>query len=218
MFNNRVYVGFFRRCEDAWTLSTMPNITLDINCIIDLEQGNARAAHLKRLLQMHNDEKINLRVVAISASERKPNGTYLSNLIEFRDRIAPLGLAELEILPTICYIGLSFVGHCLIGGDASSELERKIQSILFPTIEVEYSTFCEKQGVDRDNPEARRKWRNSKCDVLALWSHIWHNGDIFITSDKNFHKKTKKVKLISLGAGRILRPREAVRFLTKARV
>ena len=195
----------------------MLNITLDMNCIIDLEQGNARAAHLKRLLQMHNDEEINLRVVAISASERKPDGTYLSNLSEFKDRITPLGLAEVEILPTILYIGLSFIGHCLIGGETSSELERKIQSILFPTIEQEYSSFCEKQDVDRDNPEVWRKWTNAKCDVLALWSHIWHNGDIFITSDKNFHKKTKKAQLIALGAGRILKPREAVKFLTKVR-
>jgi len=194
----------------------MLNITLDMNCIIDLEQGNARAAHLKRLLKIHNDERINLRVVAISASERKPDGTYLSNISEFRDRIARLGLAEVEILPTICYIGLSFIGHCLIGGGAPSKLEREIQSILFPTIEREYSSFCEKQGIDRDNPEARQKWRNAKCDVLALWSHIWHNGDIFITSDKNFHKKTKKAKLIALGAVRILKPREAVNFLNKA--
>jgi len=192
----------------------MLNITLDMNCIIDLEQRNVRAFHLEKLIQMHNDQRINLRVVAISASERKPDGTYLSNISEFKDRIAPLGLAEVGILPTLGYIGLSFIGYCLISGGALSELEREIQSILFPTIEREYSSFCEKQGIDRDNPEARRKWRNTKCDVLALWSHIWHNGDIFITSDKNFHKKTKKAKLVALGAGRILKPKEAVRFLT----
>jgi len=36
-----------------------------------------------------------------------------------------------------------------------------------------------------------------------------------VTTDQNFYKEAKKPKLIALGAGKIMRPAETVRFLTK---
>jgi hypothetical protein len=59
------------------------------------------------------------------------------------------------------------------------------------------------------------KWRNAKCDVLALWSHIRFNGDVFVTSDKNFWKQKKKEQLIALGASNILTPQEVVSTIGK---
>ena len=50
----------------------------------------------------------------------------------------------------------------------------------------------------------------AKCDVLAMWCHITFGGDIFITSDRNFFRKTKKPHLIALGARDILTPQGAV--------
>jgi hypothetical protein len=49
--------------------------------------------------------------------------------------------------------------------------------------------------------------------VLTLWSHIRYNGDIFVTNDSNFHKQTKKPRLVELGCGKILTPSEAVKML-----
>jgi pyruvate/2-oxoglutarate dehydrogenase complex dihydrolipoamide dehydrogenase (E3) component len=46
-------------------------------------------------------------------------------------------------------------------------------------------------------------WRNHKCDVLALWSHIHDARDVFVTNDEEFHKMTKKAALLALGSGRI---------------
>lgn len=189
----------------------MLNITLDHNSIIDLEQNNEHALYLKKLIQMHNDQKINLRVVAISASERKPDHTYVSHFNEFKERIATIGLGSVEILATILYVGLGFVGYCLIGGGKLDELEREIQEVLFPTIQLDYGDFCRKCDLDPNNEKAWRKWVNAKCDVLALWSHIWYDGDIFVTRDKDFHRK--KPQLIALGAREILRPDEAVKLL-----
>ncbi len=191
----------------------MLSVTLDNNCIIDLEQNRQATPHLKRLIQMHIDGKINLRVAAISASERKPDDTYISHFDEFKERITAVGLGEVEILATPLYVGLGYVGYSLAGGRELEELERKIQGILFPTIEFEYSDFCKKHGLDPDSGKAWRKWVNAKCDVLALWSHIWYDGDIFVTSDKDFHKETVKPRLIELGAGQILRPDESLELL-----
>ena len=191
----------------------MLNVTLDMNCIIDLEQRSTRASYLKRLIEMHSNREINLRVVAISASEKKPDGTYTSNLSEFKERIAAVGLADVEILRTLKRWGLAFWGYSLWSGGALNKLERDIQTILFPTIELEFKDFCEKRCIDLENHKAWQDWVNAKCDVLALWSHIWYDGDIFITTDYNFHKKTKKPKLIELGAKEILTPTGALKFL-----
>jgi len=34
---------------------------------------------------------------------------------------------------------------------------------------------------------------------LAIWSHIHHKRDVFVTSDENFHGTAKKLALIALG-------------------
>lgn len=186
----------------------MINVTLDMNCIVALEKWDEIASYIREMIEMHKDRKINLRVVAISASELKPDRTYASNFNEFRERIDGLGLIDVEILKPIAYFGIAFFDYCVFGGGQLSELERKIQEILFPEIELEYKEFCRKQGLNLDDKEMWRKWVNAKCDVLALWSHIWNGGGIFVTTDNNFHKKTKKSRLIALGAGEILKPQE----------
>jgi hypothetical protein len=48
-----------------------------------------------------------------------------------------------------------------------------------------------------------------------MWSHISFNGDIFVTSDKNFRTQRNKEQLIALGAGNILTPQEAVSTISK---
>ena len=83
-----------------------------------------------------------------------------------------------------------------------ADLERKIHQILFPEIEFAYGG------------EVYKRWHNAKCDVLALWSHIHYGSGIFVTMDSNCHKKTKKTRLLALGAGEILKPEDAALRLT----
>jgi len=188
----------------------MLNVTFDHNCIIDLEKNNTVAGDLRKLIELHNRRRIVLRVPAISASERKPDQKYVSHFDEFKRRLSAIGLGDVEILPTILYLGLGFIGYSLLSGGKLDELERKIQGILFPTIELEYSDFHQKHP-ELNDEKAWRRWTNKKCDVLAIWSHIWHHGDIFVTSDKkDFLRQAKRAKLESLGAGKILSPSEAL--------
>jgi len=191
-----------------------PNVTLDNMCIIDLEQNREDAPLIRSLIQMHHNKEICLRVVAASASELKQDKkTHSPHFDEFKKRLASASLGEVKILPTLCYIGVSFVGYCLAGGGWLSKLEKEIQGILFGEGETEYSDFCRKYGYDKKAKEEWDEWVRRKCDVLTLWSHIWHNGDIFVTRDDNFFKQMKKMKRIELGVGRILRPTEAVKML-----
>jgi hypothetical protein len=187
----------------------MIRVTLDNNVIIDIENKN-HVADYERLLQLHAERKIVLRIPAISASERKPDGTYNSNFNEFKRRICAAGLSDAEILKPIAYFGISYWDYCLFGGGDLSVLDASIQKILFPKIETEFAGYCKNRGIDEGNADAWRKWVNAKCDVLSIWCHIYHNGDIFATRDRNFHKVTKKPQLIRLGAKEILKPREVL--------
>jgi len=188
----------------------MLKLTLDTNVIIDLEESNEYAPDLAKLVEMNRKRRINLRITAASASERKPDQKYASRLSEFQHRLAAIGLNGLEILPTICYADVSFFDYCLVGDGELSVLECKIQRILFPKIQLEYRNYCEKRSLKLSDEKAWHKWTNAKCDVLSLWSHIWYKGDIFVTRDNNYHRKTKKPDLIRLGAGDILTPNVAL--------
>lgn len=191
----------------------MHKVTLDNNCIIDLEKSNIHAPHLRGLVEMHDNKKIELRITAISASEQRPDQTYVSHFNEFKHRLAIIGLGNVEILNTILYVGLGFVGYSLVGGGKLEELERRIQRIMFPTIELQFKDFCKKRGLKLDEKKAWHRWVNKKCDVLTLWSHIWYEGDIFVTRDTNFHRKAEK--LTKLGAGKILTPVETLKLISQ---
>lgn len=192
----------------------MINVTLDMNCIIDLEEGRPIAPYLRMLFDLHENQ-IMLRVVAISVSERRPDGRYASDFSEFRERISAIGLSDVEILKPICYVGITFDDWCVVAVDQMMELERKIQKALFPNIEFTYDDFLKIHGLDPNSEEVYWQWVNAKCDVLSLWSHIWYGGGIFVTTDNDIYNWTKRIALITLGAGDIEKPEEVIlRFTT----
>jgi len=191
-----------------------PNVTLDNMCIIDLEQNRKDASQIGRLIQMHHNNEISLRVVAASASElKRDKKTHPSHFDEFKKRLASTSLGQVRVLPTLCYVGVSFVGHCLVGGGWLSKLEEEVQKVLFGEGETEYSDFCRKYGYDEKSKEEWNDWIRRKCDVLTLWSPMWYSGDIFVARDNIFFKPTNRSKLIQLGVGKIMKPTDAVKLL-----
>jgi len=101
----------------------------------------------------------------------------------------------------------------------SIDLERKIHEALFPRAEFKWRDHAESHGLDPDEASEGQhkeyiKWRNRKCDTLAMWCHIHYQCDCFVTRDGNFHKESKKPALVELGARRILHPAEALGLLT----
>ena len=67
------------------------------NCIIALEENEPAAQHLRRIVYSATEQKLRLRVVAISASERKPDGTDSEDFCDFTAKIARVGLEDVEI-------------------------------------------------------------------------------------------------------------------------
>lgn len=192
-------------------------VTLDHNCIIDLEENRPIATHLRTLITMHEQGQVCLRVVGIGASEMKPGGAYATNFAEFQQKLAAAGLGDVEILKPIGYFDITYWDWCVFPSETMLDLERRVHEVLFPNVEFDYAAYCTARGLDpaddADPTRLRRKWKNAKCDALALWCHIWHHGDIFVTTDRNFHKATKKPQLVALGAGSILYPDEALQTL-----
>jgi hypothetical protein len=187
-------------------------ITLDHNCLIALEKNESEAPYIKELIAMHDDKKVIVRVVGIGASELQPGRVYASNFSEFKEKIAAVGLGQAEILVPIGYWDITFWDNCIYPSEEASRLEREIHDVLFPKIEFDYQTFCHNRGLDPLNSgKLGEMWRNKKCDVLTIWSHIFYSGDIFVTADiRAFLSETKKPRLIGLGAGDILSPQYAV--------
>jgi len=186
------------------------NVTLDMNCIIDLEQQGPAAPFIRELVDLHKAGAIKLQVVATQGAERKQDGSFPSTIEDFRNRLAGVGLGDLELVPSIGFYDFNFfLGFSVLAGAKHVDLERKIHHILFPNIQGDFKACCG----DPPDPDKEIRWRNAKCDVVTMWGHIWSRGDVFVTSDRNFHKETKRARLIALGASSILTPQEAVATL-----
>ena len=80
------------------------------------------------------------------------------------------------------------------------KLSDQIREVLFgnsPRIDI--------AALGVDSPLGK-KWRNQECDVQSMWCHIQNKNEVFLTTDRNFAKKTKLPKLIALGAGAVSQP------------
>jgi len=187
----------------------MREVTLDTNCLIDLEQGTPNGVFIRGLMADHASGKIRLRVPAIAASEIQPGGGTLQSFNAFKARIHRAGLRGAILLEPPMYLDMCYIGFFIIGGQADVDLESRIHNVLHPAIEFDYVDYCAARGLTPDAAPADRRWRNAKCDVLVVWSHIHYGGHVLVTADEEFHKEHKRAALVGLGAGVIVRPKDA---------
>ncbi|WP_428488430.1 hypothetical protein [Rhodopila sp.] len=193
----------------------MLRFTLDTNCVIDVDEGRPNSVFVTALAQAHSDQRANVAVVAMMASEKQKTGGYLASFTDFMDRLTRLGLSHLDLALPLCYLDISYLDHCLLSDVNLTELDNKIHRVLFSSIDPNYTQYCQSNGIDPNNAISGQahRWRNAKCDVQALWSHINRKADVFVTSDRNF-LGVNMPRLIALGAGRVLTPEDAVGVLT----
>ena len=188
-------------------------ITFDFNCIVEIENNGSLVRHLNKIIDYFKNKKIIISIPMIAASEKKQDGKYSSNVNEFLERLKNLNISDANLLKPIVYWGFTFYGHAIYPGKELADLEKKIHSVLFPKIEYKYNDFCKERNINIKDKPLNDKWLNVRCDTLALWCHIYYGNDVFISSDKNYFKKTKIKKLIELGAKNILKPNEALIYI-----
>ncbi len=188
----------------------MLRLTLDTNAIIDLEEERPAATHLRRLLELHATGRVRLSVVGIAASERRQDGTYPTNFGEFQAKLDKVALGDVEILRPPWILGVTYLEWSILTSESVHEELEQISAVLFPGMGFSPDAYRARRELDSETVPTETTWRNHRYDVVALWSHIHYEGDVFVTSDRNFHKVTKRPQLIALGAGNILRPEEAI--------
>jgi hypothetical protein len=190
--------------------------TLDTNCVIDLEQNTPFAPPIRALVAAHRAGRAEVAIPTISASELQRDGGYLTHFNQFLARLASVGLDGLPLIEPIAYFGVGFYGYGLLADEAMVALERQIHEVLHPEVEFDYKDFCEARRIEMDPENPDRRWRNAKCDTQAMWSHIHHGRECFVTRDRNFLKASKEPRLITLGARRICEPVDAIALVKPA--
>ena len=183
-------------------------ITLENNALVNLENGTGQIDALRELRALHKARKICICIPAMAASENQRGNMAIPNYGQFLEFLKKIDLHDMEELLPVCFWDVTFWDHCVFADDMT--LDRAIHDILFPGVQYDHENNDE-MATSEDG--VSKKWRNVKCDVQALWCHIHYGADIFVTEDKNFHRTTKKPKLLKLGAKRIDRPAEALAFL-----
>ena len=174
-------------------------ITLDHNVIIDLANGSANAARLREIL---DDQQHETYVVEIGASEMRQRGIRPDRFDLFDELLDEAGIRALPRLMPMMIWDVTFWDHGLWSDDAMSNRANEIEVVLFgesPRIEI--------AGEPEDSSKFAT-WLNRICDVQTMWCHLHYGNDVFVTSDRNFHKATKLPRLLAMGAGRISKPEE----------
>lgn len=201
----------------GWPLDLEVNrvttFTLDTNCILALDESRPEGPDVMKLAAAHAAGTASVALVAISASERQRQKPHIESFDEFKIRVAALGLGHLELIKPMGLWDVTFWDYCLWSDEMSQQLERRIHEILFPGIAFLWADYCAVAGLDFSTSALDPKWRNAKCDVQAFWSHVHAAREVFVTSDRNFHRATKKTALTALSGGRIETPQSAAAML-----
>ncbi len=180
----------------------MRKLTLDTNCIIDLEENRPNAEHVRSLVSTWKNRRLKLAVVAVSASENQRGGIASRDFAAFETKLDNAGLAGVHHLLPLAIWDVFYWDHALWSGDEMERLEAEIRGILFPNI----------QATPPADINENSRWRNQLCDVLVAWSCIYHKWDCLVTNDKNFHDQKHELK--QAGLRKVLYPVDAVRLCT----
>lgn len=172
-------------------------ITLDHNCILHLEQRTAVGSQIGAIIA---NPKNQCFVVNIGASEMREKGVRPDRYDRFEELLSESDIAHLPRLNPMLIFDVTFWDRCVFADETMIQLAQDIERVLFGDSK---SIVLAQDGLDSPNG---RKWLNRICDVHTMWCHIQNGNDIFLTTDKNYLKKTKYPRLVALGAGRICQP------------
>jgi hypothetical protein len=141
----------------------VPRVTLDTNCLLDVEKERPAAADVLTLRALHGDV-INLRLVAAAATDVRAKTFY-----EFEGWLNGLGFSDCQILLPIGVYGIAFYGRAVYGDGSPTSLYANLWGIF------------EANGTP-STPGSQRH-RRLLHDVLMMWSHLTYGGDVFVTRD-----------------------------------
>jgi hypothetical protein len=182
-----------RSAQATVELVHMLTLTLDMNCLIDIDSAEPRKGtpHVRALIEKSERGVVDLAICASCASERQSDGSSLENFSQFQERLKRAGLSHLTLLKPLLRWDVSFFDYSIIAGPELSAQEDEIFRTLFPGSNPSWSETADLCGerVEDTSSAAFSKWRNKICDAQAFWSHEHNRRDVFVTSDGNFAKR-----------------------------
>lgn len=193
-------------------MGQIQKFTLDTNCLIDVEDGRPAAIYVKQILRAALDGIADVAMVASSASERQKDNSFLTRFEYFEHRRKVLGFDHVPIIHPLLRWDIGFWDQGLYASATSEARENLIYRILFPNSPIEWPDYAAQQAVQIEdlNSRAYRRWRNQILDAQAYWAHDFNDRDVFVTSDKRFHKLQESPHFPKAC---ILEPYEAVRLI-----
>ena len=190
-------------------------LTLDWNCIIEVEENRPQADCVNALIDGHRQGHFEVALLAASASENSKSKLFPGNASLFKDRVAALGWQDLHLVPMPGIMGLSYWGFSYYVGDGE-KFEQDVNAlwqVIAPKVARSPSAHLP-EGADLNDgaiqSEALSKWRNTWCDVISAYSHIHARRDIFVTNNTRDFQRNAEL-LSCLGMKHIYTPIEAVK-------
>jgi len=196
-------------------------LTLDWNCVIEVEEDRPQAIYVTDLIKFHRLGRFEVALLAASASENTKSKRFPGNANVFKQRISTLGWQDLPIVPMPGIVGLSYIDFCYIVGDREKfERDRDaLWRVIAPSVPRKPSDHLSdgKQLSDGAiQSEELSKWRNTWCDVISAFSHIHEGRDVFVTNNtKDFQNNASE--LAKLGMKHIATPAETLAVVEQIR-
>jgi hypothetical protein len=159
-------------------------ITLDLNCLIDVEEN--RQPHVESVLELRrlaDAGAVELSIPTSAASERRGSDKpRITNFGQFQGWVAELGFRNVDFLAPILYLDFGFLDYAVLADGPGSALEQKIHAAVAPNLPY--------QG-----PAAHQagRWRNAKCDVQAVWCHVRYGTGALCTRDAKLISRSKRL-------------------------
>jgi hypothetical protein len=195
-------------------IATLITVTLDTNCIIKATKPDENDHELiTRLIGMHKQGAVEIRVVAASAMENK------RDLEQLLAELENLKLKGIKILPAPMIAGLSYLGYTYAPDKNMLSKLEDVWNITFPSNPFEHSEFCKKRKSEiPDDSDIDRRWRNHMCDAITVFEYVRNiranSRNILVTADGDDILK-KATQLEKIGTEKIYGVAEAVEVIAK---
>lgn len=197
-------------------------LTLDWNCVIEVEEGRPQAAYVLDLVHRHRDGQFEVALLAASASENSKSKRFPGNATIFVERVSALGWKDLPLVPMPAVFGLSYWDFCYCVRDCES-FEFAMEELWYAIAPNVPQNPCDHlpPGMafsdDTIQSEHLWKWRNTWCDVVSAYCHVHECRDIFVTNNTRDFQSNRQ-KLSALGMQHIATPMEALAAVNKLRL
>ncbi len=196
-------------------------LTLDWNCVIEVEEKQPQAAYVIDLINRHRKGQFEVALLAASASENMNSKRLPGNAEIFLKRVLALGWQDLPLVPMPAISDLSYWDNCYYVDDGD-KFERDFDALWLviapntPRKASEHLPLGMEMTGGAIQSEALSKWRNKWCDVISAYSHIKEGRDIFVTNNtRDFQRNFEK--LSELGMKHICIPAETNATVVKIR-